>query len=154
MMAFLLCLIPAIGFAGERDESEIINIHEADVEMNAAMLHAKQSLDVFLHRFKNPEEGDSDFALKVMVSDDYGVEHFWVADVALTAEGFEGVVANEARTVQVIDIGHKIEFGPELVTDWSYNHYGVKQGAFTLKVLLKRMPEEQADYYRKAVGWN
>lgn len=150
----LLALAACFSFAEERDVNEIVNVHEQDVAMNAAMLHANQSLETFTERLQNPREGDSDFALKVKISDEHGVEHFWVTDIAITPNGFEGVVANEARTVEVVDIGHKIKFARDLVSDWSYDSHGVKQGAFTLRVLLKMMPEDQADYYRKTVGWD
>ena len=153
LAALLLLLLSSISFAGERDESEIVNVHETDAEMNAAMLQANQSLKVFIDRFNNPQEGDSDFALKVMVSDEFGVEHFWVTDISITEEGFTGFIANEPQTVKLVDIGQKVNFGPDIVTDWSYDHNGVKQGAFTLRVLLERMPKEQADYYKEAVGW-
>lgn len=88
-----------------------------------------------------------------MVSDDYGVEHFWVTDLAITKTGFEGFITNEAKTVKLVSMGQKVNFSSDIVTDWSYDNNGVKQGAFTLKVLLKRMPKEQADYYKKVVGW-
>lgn len=151
---FILLFCSVFSYSAERDESEIIEVHETDYEMNNAMLHANKSLDLFINRFKNPKEGDSNFSLKVMISDDHGVEHFWVSDIVIKDAGFEGYIANEAKTVRLVNIGQKVNFGPDIVTDWSYDHEGVKQGAFTLKVLLKRMPKVQADYYKNAVGWD
>ena len=153
LFIIVVAFIQSVSFAEERDENEIINVHETDTEMNRAMSHANQTLDQFIDRFKNPKEGDSNFSLKVMVSDENGVEHFWVTDISLTKSGFSGYIANKAKTVKIVDIGQKVNFNSKLVTDWSYDHNGVKQGAYTLKVLLKRMPKEQAEYYRKAVGW-
>ena len=152
-LVLFLILFTSILSAEERDENEIINVHETDDEMNSAMLKANESLDIFVNRFQNPQEGDSDFALKVMVSDDYGVEHFWVTDISITDLGFQGFITNEPRVVKLVSMGQKVNFGPDIVTDWSYEHNGVKQGAFTLRVLIKRMPKEQADYYKKVVGW-
>jgi len=154
VVVLLMMFGSAFTLAAERDESEIIDVHEEDHEMNYAMHQANESLDMFIERFKNPKEGDSNFSLKVMVSDDYGVEHFWVSDIAINDAGFVGYIANEAKTVKIVNLGQKVNFGPDIVTDWSYDHNGVKQGAFTLKVLLKRMPKDQADYYKKRVGWN
>ncbi len=117
-----------------RDENEIINVHETDAEMNNAMLAANNSLSTFIKRFNNPQEGDSNFALKVMVSDDYGVEHFWVTDITIKEKQFQGYISNEPRTVKAVTNGQKVTFYSDIVTDWSYDHKGVKQGAFTLKV--------------------
>ncbi|GAB5478841.1 MAG: DUF2314 domain-containing protein [Marinobacter nauticus] len=153
ILVFLLFCSVATS-AEERDHSEIISIHETDVEMNDAMMEANQSLDLFVNRLENPLKGDSNFSLKVMVTDENGVEHFWVSDISLTESGFEGYIANEAKTVKVVSLGQKVSFGSDIVTDWSYDHKGIKQGAFTLRVLLKRMPKEQAEYYKKAVGWD
>jgi uncharacterized protein YegJ (DUF2314 family) len=154
LLVLLLALSCSLSLAQHRDENEIIDIHETDVEMNTAMLKANQSLSTFIERFNNPHEGDSNFALKVMVSDEYGVEHFWVTDLEITETGFSGFISNDAKTVKLVSMGQKVNFSQDIITDWSYDNNGVKQGAFTLKVLLKRMPKEQADYYKKAVGWN
>jgi uncharacterized protein YegJ (DUF2314 family) len=154
ILALLLSVSCTVAYAEERDENEIINVHETDKEMNAAMLKANQSLDKFIDRFNNPREGDSNFALKVKISDEYGVEHFWVTELTITETGFSGFISNEARTVKLVSMGQKVNFGPDIVTDWSYDNNGVKQGAYTLRVLLKRMPKEQADYYKKAAGWH
>ena len=152
-IVLLLVLSSALNLGEERDESEMIDIQETDIEMNNVMLKANQSLNNFIDRFSKPYKGDSNFALKVMITDDYGVGHFWVTDLAITETGFEGFISNEAKTVKLVSTGQKVNFGPDLVTDWSYDNNGIKQGAFTLKVLIKRMPKEQADYYKKVVGW-
>ena len=154
LFVIIYTMISSFSFAETRDESEIINIHETDAEMNAAMARANQSLDTFINRFKNPQKGDANFALKVIVTDDNGVEHFWVTELSITNSGFEGFIANEAKTVKAVTIGQKVRFERDIVTDWSFDSNGVKQGAYTLKVLLKRMPKEQADYYKKKVGWD
>lgn len=152
--SILLLLVTCSSFAEERDVNEIINVRESDEQMNAAIHQASESLDLFVRRLQNPEQGDANFALKVEVADEHGVEHFWVSDIQVTDTGFQGIVANEARVVQAVELGQPIRFARDLVSDWSYDHEGVRQGAFTLKVLLERMPEDQADYYRKAVGWD
>jgi len=152
--SILLLLVAFSSFAEERDVNEIINVRESDEQMNAAMLQARESLDLFVSRLQNPEQGDANFALKVEIADAHGVEHFWVSDIQVTDTGFQGVVANEPRVVQAVALGQPIRFARDLVSDWSYDSHGVKQGAFTLRVLLKMMPEDQADYYRKTVGWD
>jgi uncharacterized protein YegJ (DUF2314 family) len=136
-----------------RDHNEIIKIAEVDTEMDLAMENARNTLPEFIERLNNPLQGDKDFSLKVMVEDDYGVEHFWVSDISVKEGVFEGFIANEARTVKVVTVGQKVSFNKDLVSDWSFSNNGVRKGSYTLKVLLKRMPKEQADYYKEAVGW-
>jgi len=78
----------------------------------------------------------------------------WVSDLTITKSGFIGNIANEATTVRSVSLGQKVNVVFDNITDWSYNNGGIKQGAFTLRVLLKRLPKEQAEFYRKAVGWD
>ena len=153
LSGILLLSVCLIGCPQERDHSEIINVHEDDVEMNAAMQQARDTLPEFVQRFHEPEAGDSDFALKVRVEDEYGVEHFWTTDLEERAGGWTGVVANDPKTVRSVEIGETIAFEESEVSDWAYDHEGVRQGSFTLHVLLDRMPKEQAEYYREMVGW-
>ncbi|MBZ9558930.1 MULTISPECIES: DUF2314 domain-containing protein [unclassified Modicisalibacter] len=153
----LLCclvLFSATAWAEERGRSEVIEVPRNDVEMNKAIQKARESLDVFVERLKSPQDGDSNFTLKVAVTDEQGTEHFWVSDISLTSSGFEGVIANEAEVVKAVSLGQKVSFDADVVSDWSFEHNGVKQGAFTLRVLLERMPEEQAEYYKQVVGWD
>lgn len=141
-------------FADAQQNDEVVMISQDDNEMNQAMQQAYDSLDSFIARLQNPQAGDENFLLKVRVEDENGAEHFWVTDIAITEDGFSGVIANQAQIVKLVDYGQGVSFGKDIVSDWAYDQKGVRQGAFTLKVLLKQMPQEEADAYRTLFGWN
>jgi uncharacterized protein YegJ (DUF2314 family) len=143
----------AIADPDERDRSEIIDVYETDIEMNNAIQKARDTLQDYINRLKNPQENDSDFALKVQVEDENGVEHFWVSEVEINKDGFIGYIANEPKLVKSVKYGEKVSFNKDIITDWSYDINGVRQGSYTLRVLLGRMSKNQAAYYRKQVGW-
>ncbi len=131
----------------------IINVAETDKEMNKAIKEARDSLALFIKKFKSPSDDESNFALKVKIEDSYGVEHFWVTSIDIKGNSYSGIISNDARTVKSVKLGDVIKFSNLDISDWSYDKKNVRQGSYTLKVLLKRMPKEQADYYRSIIGW-
>jgi uncharacterized protein YegJ (DUF2314 family) len=136
-----------------RDHSETIDVHETDHKMNVAIKNAIQTFPEFLDRYTNRKETDTEFSVKVMIEDQYGVEHFWVSDIEIKEDMFVGYIANEPQQVKSVVLGQKVNFQKQIISDWAYNDNGIRQGSFTLKVLLNRMPKGQADYYKRIIGW-
>lgn len=138
----------------QNNKDEVVMVSTADTEMNQAIQAAYASLDTFIAHLQNPKDGEENFMLKVRVEDENGAEHFWVTDISIVDDGFTGVIANEAQIVKLVDYGQPVSFSREIVSDWSYDQQGVRQGAFTLKVLLKQMPATEANNYRQLLGWD
>ena len=153
LIAAIFSFLPAVSVSEERDHNEIVDVAEQDVEMDQAIKKARTTLPNFIKRFHSPKKEDANFALKVIVEDEFGVEHFWVTEIEIKNDTFVGYIANEPRRVKSVKNGQRVNFNKDIVTDWSYDHKNVRQGSYTLKVLLARMPKDQADYYRKQVGW-
>jgi uncharacterized protein YegJ (DUF2314 family) len=124
-----------------------------DAEMSAAMAKARASLDEFLAIAANPPPGTDQFKLKVMLRDGNTIEHVWVTPFRATAEGFEGMLANEPRAVWTVRAGQNLRFTREQISDWGYVRQGEQVGSFTVCVLLERMPSEQAAQLRQMHGF-
>lgn len=138
-----------------QDDSNIALIHENDVSMNRAIEFAQSTLPLFLERFKNPVVGDSSFSVKVKVTDSAGVEHLWVNGLVVSDSGFSGIVGNEPEFVTSVQFNGPIEFVAKNISDWAYvDSNGVRQGSYTVKVLLNRMKSEDAKEYRDMFGWD
>lgn len=152
-LAFILLCIAPISAQQVRDENEVVFVHEKDPAMVAAIREARATLDEFLKRAASPTPGTSGYKLKVLVVEGSDGEHFWVEPFRQTAEGFEGILANEARVVRSVRWGQKLIFSQDQITDWGYVRDGKQIGSYTVCVLLKRMPQEQADYYRRNHGF-
>lgn len=88
------------------------------------------------------------------MKDGPGTEHFWVIPFCPTDEGFDGVLANDPRIVRNVKAGQIIRFTKAEISDWGCIKAGRQIGSFTVCVLFKKMPLEQADYYRKNHGFD
>lgn len=158
LLTLSFILIAAISllscFKKNTDKDEVMIVPESDTLMNQAMETARNSMIQFLEHYAANDSNETGFALKVMVVDSFGTEHLWVNEIDVTENGYIGIVANEPKFVKAVTYGSEIEFTTEEISDWAYvDSAGVRQGSYTLKVLLPRMPKEEADYYRKMFRW-
>lgn len=110
--------------------------------MNLAIAEAKRTLDDFLALSKKPPAGATNFKLKVMLSDDSGVEHFWFIPFKEIKGGFAGVLANAPSVIKSVTAGKVYAFKREQITDWGYELNGKQIGSFTVCALFKTMPKE------------
>ena len=155
-LVLIVCLLAACSdSAGSQnpDPSGVVMISEDDAEMDAAITHARATLDEFLSVMSRPPKGASGFKLKVELSDSNGTEHFWVEPFSKTATGFEGTLANDPEIVANVKLGQKIAFTRDQVSDWGYVLGGKQIGSFTVCVMMKHVPVEEADIYRKDYGF-
>ncbi|HEY3323822.1 MAG TPA: DUF2314 domain-containing protein [Planctomycetota bacterium] len=122
-------------------------------EMDAAIESAKKSFGEFKARMLQPQEGDKGFAIKVPIKDSNGTEHFWLNDINVQGEEFSGVIGNEPGIVKCVKMGESYKFKAADISDWMYMSKGVMQGNYTLHVLLKTMPAEEAKDLKRRIGW-
>jgi uncharacterized protein YegJ (DUF2314 family) len=150
----VLAFASQLGITQQRDENEIVFVRERDPEMVAAIRQARAGLDEFLKLAEKPPTDVSGLKLKVMVSDQNGTEHFWVSPFQSVGDKFEGTLANEPRVVRSVRNGQLIAFTRGEISDWGYVRNGRQVGSFTVCVLLRKVPKEQADFYRKNHGFD
>jgi len=154
VIAILFATISSFAFPQQRDESEIVFVGTTDPDMVAAIKHARTTLVDFLKLAANPPVGTDGYKLKVMVIDGAKTEHFWVTPFKVLPEGFAGVLANDPKVVSNVKAGQVVRFDDYLISDWGYTKDGRQVGSFTVCALFKKMPAEQADYYRKNHGFD
>lgn len=153
-IAFLLAVFSAGALPQQRDENETVSIGEHDPEMVAAISKARASLGEFLRLAADPPAGTEGYKLKVMVIDGARTEHFWVTPFKVLPDGFAGVIANEPKVVTNVRAGEVVRFDESLITDWGYVRNGRQVGSYTVCVLFRNMPAEQAAYYRTHHGFD
>lgn len=139
--------------ANDKINDQTVMVSEQDRNMNLAIAEARKSLDYFLALSKNPPEGASNFKLKVMLSDDSGVEHFWFIPFKEVKDGFAGVLANDPQVIKSVVAGKVYAFKREQITDWGYEIHGKQMGSFTVCALFKTMPTEVVARYKKDHGF-
>lgn len=156
MKKFIFAVVLAISnpcAASDKIDDRTVKVSERDKDMNLAIAEARRTLDGFLALSKKPPEGASNFKLKVMLSDDGGVEHFWFIPFKETKDGFAGVLANDPQIVKSVVAGKVYSFKREQITDWGYELNGKQIGSFTVCALFKSMPKADVARYKKDHGF-
>jgi uncharacterized protein YegJ (DUF2314 family) len=154
-LLLLLAALSVLAFAQEgRDESEVVFVGTTDPDMIAAIRQARSTLDEFLSLAANPPPNTTGFKLKVMVKDGSKTEHFWVTPFRRVNDAFAGVLANDPKVVHNVRSGQVVRFTRAEISDWGYEKDGRQVGSYTVCVLFRKMPKEQADYYRKNHGFD
>ena len=93
--------------------------------------------------------GDADsFSVKAPIVDGDGTEHFWLNDVVLEGDVFQGVIANEPGIVGNVEMGQPWSIDREEISDWMFVRGNMIHGGFTIDPLLGSMPDEDAEAMR------
>ena len=150
MMRFFKVLLLTIFLAAcsEGVEDRSIMVKTDDPTMLAARADAQASLSSFLEKAANPAPGTENYAVKVKIQDEYGVEHFWVTPFLETPTGFKGMISNDPAVVRKVRAGQSYEFTREDVSDWMYMKDGKIHGGYSIRALLPSLPKKEADQYR------
>jgi len=130
VLSYLL-LVLCLGCSKASMEDEVISVKEDDAEMKAAIAMARSKLQEFWDVFKLRPNGESDFSLKVHLTDGDASEHFWVTDIERTEDKIFGTIDNEPEFVHTVKLGQRIEVPDESISDWRYMRDGKMVGNFT-----------------------
>jgi uncharacterized protein YegJ (DUF2314 family) len=130
-------------------KEKVISVLSEDKEMNAAIGKARGSLAAFWKSYDAPAANESDHALKVAISANGNTEHFWLTRIKREGEKYSGLISNQPQSVKTVKMGQRYEFTADMVSDWTFKRNGKLVGNETMRVLLPRMPEEQAAVYRQ-----
>jgi len=133
-------------------QDKVINVESDDPEMNAAITKARSTLLQFWQVFEKPEHGESDFSLKVKITDKKGTEHFWATDIKRRDGKIMGTINNDPNIVSSVKLGDRIEIPEADISDWLYMRDGKMVGNSTLKPLLKQMPAAEAERLKKMMA--
>ncbi|MBV6880805.1 DUF2314 domain-containing protein [Epilithonimonas ginsengisoli] len=126
------------------NEPDIHLLKNEDEEMNIAIENAQKSLHKFKEAITSENPNYYNFALKARFAvDDGGGEHIWISDVQYDDNKFYGVVDGKPISTHEVKFGDTIEVRYENITDWMYFDKNIVKGAFTTRVLRKRMSQEE-----------
>jgi uncharacterized protein YegJ (DUF2314 family) len=132
------------------EDPPIVELTSADVDMNAAIARARDTLPTFWASYDTPKPSETGHGLKVRfaVGPDR-FEHIWVSEVEKLPDGnFSGRFANQPSDLPGKNEGDQAEFKQADITDWLFIRNGKVVGGETIKLLLKSMPKEEADAMR------
>ncbi len=148
-------IIPAIillGLAGYYTtqkptlEDNTIMVAEDDAAMNASQDLARQTLDKYFAYIDTNPAGVSSANIKVAIQGDSYVEQIWVTS-AQTQDGqnFTGYLGNDPDQLGDLKAGEKVEFIKDQISDWSFVKDDKGYGFYSVRVLLPKIPKEEAE---------
>ncbi len=123
-----------------------------DAALTVAIAEARRTFPRFAARLAAPRPGDDGFAVKVAVPHAGGHEHLWLGDLVLGRDSLRGTVQNASVYVPGLTMGRRLVAPRSAVTDWMFVEAGVLRGAFTTRVLLRRMPADERRRLLAAMG--
>jgi uncharacterized protein YegJ (DUF2314 family) len=136
----------------ERERDQVVHVAPDDPEMLGAIAHARSRLPAFWQVFERPEGGESNFALKVLVTDKADAEYFWATGIARRDGKILGTIDNDPKIVGNVKFGERIEIPEGDISDWLYMRNGKMVGNHTVKPLFKRMPASEVERIRKMLA--
>lgn len=161
-MIWILSVAAVLGLAGlaysksssadSGQQGRIVHFKAADLEMNEAKKLARETLPLFFARFAEPADDEDDFILKYDIDPTGEAEYVWAGLLSRSGTTLEGVLLNNSTNTNGKE-GDLVTFQEAEVIDWSYRKGGVVAGNFTTRVMLKRMPEDEAAKHRAFLGW-
>jgi uncharacterized protein YegJ (DUF2314 family) len=123
--------------------------------MAEATAQAQARFDAFWASHEAPAENEYDFRVKIdrSVEAPLTVEGggLWVEDVAPVENGFTGRASAAAGTIAE---GDPVSFTRKDVRDWSFVRGEELIGHYTTRVLLPKLPPEQAEALKSMFGEN
>ncbi len=134
------------------EKDKTIGVRESDAEMTAAIAKARLTLPHFWQVFDKPTRGESNFALKVKITDENGTEHFWASDIQRKDGKIIGTIDNDPGTVTIVKLGDRIEIPEADISDWSYFREKKLIGNQTVRALFSQMPAELVEQYKRILA--
>jgi uncharacterized protein YegJ (DUF2314 family) len=123
---------------------QIIDVPADDPEMNAAKEKARRTLGTFLKAYE--AGGDFRGTLKVYFSEPGGPtkgEHMWVRPTDLSGPKFKGTLLSTPGWMKSVKVGAEVTFTRADISDWLLERDGKAIGAYTVRLLRKRMSAEE-----------
>lgn len=151
MLAALLALplavtLPPAAIGQTVSDPNVAKVRESDAAMNAAMARARETLPRFLAMSK--EKVPSRYSIKMPLTTDGKTEHIWMVVTGYDGTRFTGRLSNKPAFDPAMDVGAQVEVAAGEISDWMVTREDGIYGAYTLRVLLPRLPKEQQDAYR------
>ena len=151
LSAVLLSLVPLVSCSEKKPADRVTDVATEDADMNEAIAKSRGLLPHFWETFEAPKHGENGFCLKVRISDESGIEHFWVTDLTRKDGKIFGTIQNEAEIVKSVKMGQLIEVPEADISDWLYQRGDKMVGNYTLRALYKTMPPDEAEGFRKMI---
>jgi len=152
VLAALALAPPAYPAPQGTKDDPIFQVEKSDAQMNAAIANTRATLADFYRRLASPHDGDCDFMVKFDIVPGDDVEYVWAAQLDRSHTPMTGVLINQPAYTNDRE-GDRVAIAESEIIDWGYRAGRTMQGSFTTRVLLERLPPDEAARHREALGW-
>lgn len=128
-------------------ESGLYSTTDDDKEMNQAINEAKLKLSEFEKNLVSNNFDTSTFALKLRFPTETGAEHIWATSIQLVGGEYYGIVDNVPNLATQVKLGARIKLNRDNITDWMYAENGVLRGGFTIRLIRRRMNDQEKQQF-------
>ena len=155
LLALLLLVVaqPLAGCSGAKDDDAR---YKAD--LREATNQARAKLPYFWAHYDAPEVDEYDFSLKIAIprkDGKPGTEDTWVESlVRREPSGYAGDLMVDPQFLGDLKRGAVINFEDRQILDWAFLRGEELIGHYTTRVMLPRMPAEQAEGLKSMFGEN
>ena len=134
--------------------SDIYSVTDEDMEMNAAMSKARQTIHEFDEALASGDSMYSNFAVKKRyVTNDDGGEHMWVAGISIENGNYKGYVNNDAEKTTEVKYGDTVIVSKDEITDWMYLDNDVLRGGYTIRAIRNRLSKKERIEMDESLGF-
>src|SRR6266498_5322853 len=125
-----------------------------DVELDAAIQQARDSLDIFIRRIASPHGNRTLVAVKVrFFLPDGSSQDIWVDGVTYTDDTFRGNMGDDIPALK-LKFDEKITILRENIIDWMIVEDGKLIGGYTIRLAVQRMSPEEKERFLKTLDYS
>jgi len=125
-----------------------------DVELDAAIQQARDSLDIFIRRIASPHGNRTLVAVKVrFFLPDGSSQDIWVDGVTYTDDTFRGNMGDDIPALK-LKFDEKITIPREDILDWMIVEDGKLIGGYTIRLAVQRMSPEEKERFLKTLDYS
>lgn len=126
----------------------------SDVEMQAAVQEARDSLHVFIQKIQTPHPDRTFVAVKVRFSPpDESAQDIWVDEVTYSNGVFRGSMGDDIPSLK-LRMGEKVKIEKEDIVDWMIVEDGRLIGGYTIRLAVQRMSPEEKERFLKTLDYS
>lgn len=149
LLLFFACAILTCAGCNQKPETLVEGGYDQQ-EMDEAIARARSETDNFLQELASGN--GTDFAVKAPIEDNGATEHFWLIDIVYKDGVFEGSIGDEPGVVKNVEYGQKWTIKKSEISDWMFMRDGKIHGNYTMRPLLKTLPDDEAETLRSMLA--
>jgi uncharacterized protein YegJ (DUF2314 family) len=120
-----------------------------DEELQRIAREARKEFPGFIRKLQRPGKGERNFRVKYPFAADeesgFRYEELWLGNIVFKDRTYYGEVSNQPFHIPDLNIGDRVSFYGDTITDWMYERDGAIAGGRSIKYLIEQTSELDRD---------